>query len=144
MMVADAKKFNAAFAHAEGSWLSMHVQSLSALKETVGSHFQEKARYRGTVRHDPERDREDGFVRFLLFGSFTFGFGFSGAPYTSVSCFYEASEGSTTTVLLGIDLAFVENDEESISRALRHVEHYCRLRLPDKYLAAWEVGEPSN
>ncbi|RKQ89408.1 hypothetical protein U746_1740 [Mycolicibacterium mucogenicum 261Sha1.1M5] len=83
-------------------------------------------------------------MRFLLFDSFTFGFGFSGAPYTSVSCFYEASESSTTTVLLGIDLAFVENDEESISRALGHVEQYCRLRLPDKYLDAWEVAQSSN
>ena len=117
------------------------IQSLSALRQVVGAHFQSKALYRGTVRHDPERDREDGFVRFLLYDSFAFGFGFSGAPYTSLSCFYEASQGVTTTVLLGKELAFIENDEKSIARALRHVDHYCSLRLPDRFLEAWEIAE---
>lgn len=117
------------------------IRSLSALRQVVGAHFQSKALYRGTVRHDPERDREDGFVRFLLYDSFAFGFGFSGAPYTSLSCFYEASQGTTTTVLLGKDLAFIENDKESVTQALCHVEYYCRLRLPDRFLEAWGALE---
>lgn len=61
-----------------------------------------------------------------------------------LSCFYEASQEVITTVLLSKELAFIENDEESVARALRHVEHYCSLRLPDKFLEAWGAAESTS
>lgn len=117
----------------------MTVQKLFDFREVVRSCFPEKATYVDTVRHDPDRDREDGYVRFLFYESFVFGFGFSGAPYTSVSCFFQPTETVTTTKILGKDLTFIENTPEGLTEALDHIDEFCRLRLPDKCLEAYDA-----
>ncbi|QIM16931.1 hypothetical protein G7067_11820 [Leucobacter insecticola] len=118
----------------------MFVSELFELRGLVQQYFTHRAVYVDTVRHNPEVDREDGFVRFLLYESFVFGFGFSGAPYSSLGFFFQADSAASSTTLLGVDLTFVENDRQAISAALEHIDRYCRLRLPKEFLVAFDAA----
>ncbi|GAA1785793.1 hypothetical protein [Leucobacter iarius] len=95
------------------------------------------ARYVDTVRLDRERDPEGGYVRFAFYDSVVFGFGFSGAPYSSIGEFLQINEGVTVTEFAGRDFAFIENPEEDFSIALERIHEYSRLRLTDKFLEAY-------
>ncbi|MGO2141744.1 MAG: hypothetical protein ACTH30_15200 [Leucobacter sp.] len=50
-------------------------------------------------------------------------------------------ERETRQELLGHDLTFVENTEEAFAAAFEVVREFSRLRLPDKYLDAWERAQ---
>ncbi|WP_427868843.1 hypothetical protein [Leucobacter luti] len=113
----------------------MKIQKLFDYREVVGDHFGPKARYIDTVRYGPERDQEDGHVRFLLYETFIFGFGFPGAQYSSVSCFFQASDSVSMTEFSGRDHTFIENNLDALKEAFFDVDTFCRLRLPEKFLS---------
>lgn len=59
-------------------------------------------------------------------------------PYTSYSIQYLLGERETRQELIGHDLTFVENTDKAFAAAFEVVREFSRLRLPDKYLEAWE------
>ena len=63
-------------------------------------------------------------------------------PYSSLSVSHIYGPGENSShVLLGHDLTFVENTEGAFAAAFEVVREFSRLRLPDKYLDAWEKVE---
>lgn len=114
----------------------MEFQKLADLRLCVSETFPDVARYVDTVRLDRERDPEDGYVRFAFYDSVVFGFGFSGAPYSSIGVFLQINEGVSVTEFGGRDFAFIENTKTDFSIALDRIHEYSRLRLTDKFLEA--------
>ncbi|WP_156316530.1 hypothetical protein [Leucobacter japonicus] len=112
----------------------MTIERLFDYRETVGHYFGQKALYVDTVRYESHHGEESGHVRFLLYGSFVFGFGFPGAQFSSLSCFFQVSDSVSTTEFCGKDHTFIENNLEALEEAFSDVDRFCRLRLPEKFL----------
>lgn len=81
-------------------------------------------------------------VEFVCYGALVFYVAMPREPYSSLSVSHiYGPDGNSSHVLLGHDLTFVENTEEAFSAAFEAVREFSRLRLPDKYLEAWEAAE---
>ena len=118
--------------------IGMEFKKLADLRLFVENSLPGVARYLDTVRLDRERDPEDGYVRFAFYDSVVIGFGFSGAPYSSIGAFLQFGDGASVTEFAGRDFAFIENSKEEFSAALECIHLCSRLRLPDKFLEAYD------
>lgn len=77
-----------------------------------------------------------GQLTFALYDAFVFGAGID----TQTGVFglgLILSDGSSLNTLLGNEVR-LDNEESNIRAALDNADEYCRLRLPEKYLAAHE------
>ncbi|GAB3128757.1 hypothetical protein HNR05_002844 [Leifsonia psychrotolerans] len=117
----------------------MYVENLSDLRRKVLRHFGSRAIYYSTSRYDAPGVSESGEVRFLLYDSFVFGFGIMEPPYTSLSIFLDFGGDIAATRVLGKELTFIENEETDLRDAFEVVNQYCRLRLPDRFLEAYDA-----
>ncbi|MFD1739553.1 hypothetical protein ACFSCX_24020 [Bacillus salitolerans] len=72
----------------------------------------------------------------LLYDSFQFKCGFEG-QYGNFNGGIIVGDSYVVTKFFGEFLS-LNNDEESIIKSLEKVDQYCRLRLPDKFLNAYE------
>lgn len=85
--------------------------------------------------------RADGYVQFVCYDALIFRISLPEHPYSSYSIRHLLGERETRQELLGHDLTFVEITEEAFAAAFEVVREFSRLRLPDKYLDAWEKVE---
>ncbi|GAB3128548.1 hypothetical protein [Glaciibacter psychrotolerans] len=118
----------------------MYIDGLTDLRHKAQGHFGPRATYRATYEDDPQKG-ENGYVKFVLYDSFVFDFGFMEPPLTALGFSLELAERTSETVLLGKDLLFIENREPDVEDAFRVVDEYCRLRLPDKFLQVYDALE---
>jgi len=114
----------------------LYITTLRELRSAVEEYYGGKARYLAT--RPSENEPERGHVRFLLYEALHFHFVILDPPYSSlgVSRLVDG-EVPVSDFILG-DLSFVENVESDLVEALRIVDQYCRLLLPDKYLAIFD------
>ena len=86
-----------------------------------------------------EDDANHGPVRFSLYDSFVFSFVVAEFPFSSIAVVHQLPGEDLSSRLLGVELTFIENEEDALVSAFNVVEKYCRLRLPEKYLTAFDV-----
>lgn len=81
----------------------------------------------------------DATVTCLLYDAFPFTFGVGGERGTSTAG-YEYSSGKYSVALLGRTFS-LDSDRESIIGNFRLADEYCRLRLTDEYLEAFDARQ---
>ncbi|KQQ92896.1 hypothetical protein ASF62_13945 [Leifsonia sp. Leaf325] len=79
-------------------------------------------------------------VSCLLYDAFPFRFGVDG-PHGTSTAGYEYSTDKFSVALLGRKFT-LDSDRESILANFRLADEYCRLRLTDKYLEAFDESHP--
>lgn len=79
---------------------------------------------------------ESGDIVFVMYEAFGFKCGLDNR-YGSFGMILPVEAGAAVRSFLGRDIS-LNADEESIRASLAIVDHYCRLRLPDKYLAQYD------
>ena len=109
----------------------MRVDGLEGFRYRVQSRFGARAKYQGTYFGE-------GYVLFDLYSALSFRFIVSEEPYDTLEIALEVASDRITHSLLGEELIFIENSEAAVEQALGVVDWYCRLRLPDKYLAVYD------
>lgn len=78
-------------------------------------------------------------IDFILYDSFVFSAGIAENTLT-FGMALQLPGGFSTSRLLGQKVS-INNDPESIARNLELADGYCRLRLPDKFLEAYDKLE---
>ncbi|GAA1785785.1 hypothetical protein [Leucobacter iarius] len=106
----------------------MYVDGVEGFRQRVQSKFGARAKYQCSYL-------SQGYVLFDLYGVFGFRFFVSEEPYDTLQVALELASNRVTNSLLGRELVFIENSERGVEEALNVVDWYCRLRLPEKYLA---------
>lgn len=108
------------------------IEDLASFVETVFDH---KAR---VLTVSPTAGR----MTFVLYDAFTFRASLDQVTHVFGMSLLLPGESSLIT-LLGQDLS-VNNDPDSIKKAFAVADEYCQLRLPARYLAAYEESRPCN
>lgn len=112
-----------------------YVHDLRELYRTTENHVQDfgDCDYASSEHQD---------VQFTCYGALVFLIAMPRPPYSSLSIKHLLGPDNLSThFLLGHNLTFVENTEDAFKAALEVVREFSRLRLPDKYLDAWEAAE---
>lgn len=117
----------------------MYIADLRQMRSVVQEHFGKRALFRGVQPSEGYSNFERGAVQFLAYDSFAFMFVIADEPYTSLGCVLQVTDAISTTTVLGEDLAFIENTEEDLQKALAVIDRFCRLSLPDKFLEAYDA-----
>ena len=76
-----------------------------------------------------------------MYGVFPVRFVILGDPYDTLEIQFEITAERVTHTVLGHQLMFIENTEAALREAFEVVDRYCRLRLPDKFLDAYDSRE---
>src|SRR5699024_6112080 len=85
---------------------------------------------------NPMLNSEKGEISFVLYDSFTFTLSVE-KRYGIFGAGLVLNSNQILLELLGEPLA-VNNDKDSIMQTLAKMDNYCRLRLTDKFLAAYD------
>ncbi|MFK3835311.1 hypothetical protein [Microbacterium sp. NPDC087868] len=109
-------------------------------------HFRRKANdYFGSRGRSRSYNSEDKTAKLVLYGTEVFYLGMPKSPREGITFQYEVSVTTRSQNFFGVRLSAVENTREDVERAFDVIDNFARLRLPDKYLRAWDesVSEPS-
>ncbi len=92
--------------------------------------------YYGYKAHMRFINTEDKKVWFFLYDAFSVVCDVGGR-YGTFGAGIEMPNGQLMTEFLGKECS-LNGDEESIRKSLKIIDDYCRMRLPDKYIEAYE------
>ena len=81
-------------------------------------------------------------VNLILYDSFSITCGFD--EHGSFGAILNLPNNIATTYFLGFDCSLIENNEKSIKDALKKIDSYCQLRLPDKFLKKYDKVYKKN
>lgn len=116
----------------------MYVSDIHDLYRTTGSHLKSFGRCEYL-------SSEEQYVQFVCYDALLFTIAMPQHPYSSFTISHLIGPNhSTTQTLLGHDLTFIGNSEEALHRAFEIVQYFCQLRLPQKYIDAWELTRVQN
>lgn len=84
----------------------------------------------------PTVNSKEGSFEFVLYESFVFGMSID-ERYGVFGAALSLSNKHISLKLLGEEIA-INNDRNEILKSFKKIDTYCRLRLPDKFLEAYD------
>lgn len=103
--------------------------TLDELYDFIKIYYGYKAQVLG--KRDDEQE-----IDLILYGSFSITCGLD--EHASFGATINLPKKLATTYFVGFDCSLIENNEKDISHALKKIDEYCRLRLPDKFLKMYD------